>query len=106
MHLKSIDIFGYKSFAAKTRVVLGPGITGIVGPNGCGKSNIMEAVRWSLGEMSWKSLRANSMVDVIFAGTAKRPPLSMAEVTLTFDNSKNTLPVDFPEVTISRRLFR
>ncbi|MDE1975725.1 MAG: chromosome segregation protein SMC [Elusimicrobia bacterium] len=106
MHLKSIDIVGYKSFAAKTHLDLGPGITGIIGPNGCGKSNIMESVRWCLGEMSWKSLRADSMVDVIFAGTAKRQPLSMAEVTLTFDNSQNTLPVQFSEVTVSRRLFR
>ncbi|HVC09485.1 MAG TPA: chromosome segregation protein SMC [Elusimicrobiota bacterium] len=106
MHLKSIDIVGYKSFAAKTHLDLGLGITGIIGPNGCGKSNIMESVRWCLGEMSWKSLRADSMVDVIFAGTAKRQPLSMAEVTLTFDNSQNTLPVQFSEVTVSRRLFR
>ncbi|MHB2025480.1 MAG: chromosome segregation protein SMC [Elusimicrobiota bacterium] len=106
MHLKSIDIVGYKSFAAKTHLDLGLGITGVVGPNGCGKSNIMESVRWCLGEMSWKSLRADSMVDVIFAGTAKRSPLSMAEVTLTFDNSQNTLPVQFSEVTVSRRLFR
>ncbi|MBI4375540.1 MAG: chromosome segregation protein SMC [Elusimicrobia bacterium] len=106
MHLKSIDILGYKSFANKTHLDLEPGITGIIGPNGCGKSNIMEAVRWCLGEMSWKSLRADSMVDVIFSGTAKRPALSMTEVMLTFDNSKGLLPIPFSEVTVMRRIFR
>ncbi len=106
MYLKSIDICGYKSFALKTHIDLEPGITGVIGPNGCGKSNVMEAVRWCLGEMSWKSLRADSMTDVIFAGTAKRAPLSMAEVTLTFDNANSLLPVDYSEVTITRRLFR
>jgi|GEM_PF-352271 len=106
MYLKSIDICGYKSFALKTHIDLEPGITGVIGPNGCGKSNVMESVRWCLGEMSWKSLRADSMTDVIFAGTSKRPPLSMAEVTLTFDNANSLLPVQFSEVTITRRLFR
>ena len=106
MYLKSIDIVGYKSFADKTHVDLEPGITGVIGPNGCGKSNVMESVRWCLGETSWKSLRADSMADVIFAGTAKRAPLSMAEVTLTFDNASSLLPVQFSEVTITRRLFR
>ncbi|MBI5246769.1 MAG: chromosome segregation protein SMC [Elusimicrobia bacterium] len=106
MHLKSIDIFGYKSFADKTHVDLEPGITGVIGPNGCGKSNVMESVRWCLGEMSWKSLRADSMTDVIFSGTTKRSPQSLAEVTLTFDNASSLLPVEYSEVTISRRLFR
>ncbi|HAZ08692.1 MAG TPA: hypothetical protein DCZ01_09280 [Elusimicrobia bacterium] len=106
MYLKSIDICGYKSFALKTHVELEPGITGVIGPNGCGKSNVMEAVRWCLGEMSWKSLRADSMTDVIFAGTTKRPPLSMAEVTLTLDNASSLLAVQYSEVTITRRLFR
>ena len=106
MYLKSIDICGYKSFALKTHIDLEPGITGVIGPNGCGKSNVMESVRWCLGEMSWKSLRADSMTDVIFAGTAKRPPLSMSEVTLTFDNANSLLPVQYSEVTITRRLFR
>ncbi|MDD5302853.1 MAG: AAA family ATPase, partial [Elusimicrobia bacterium] len=106
MHLKSIDIVGYKSFADKTHVDLEPGITGVIGPNGCGKSNVMESVRWCLGEMSWKSLRADSMTDVIFSGTAKRSPQSLAEVTLTFDNASSLLPVDYSEVTITRRLFR
>ncbi len=106
MYLKSIDICGYKSFALKTRIELEPGITGVIGPNGCGKSNVMESVRWCLGEMSWKSLRADTMTDVIFAGTTKRPPLSMSEVTLTFDNANSLLPVQYSEVTITRRLFR
>jgi chromosome segregation protein len=106
MYLKSIDIVGYKSFALKTHVDLEPGITGVIGPNGCGKSNVMESVRWCLGEMSWKSLRATTMTDVIFAGTAKRPPMSMAEVTLTFDNASSMLPVQYSEVVITRKLFR
>ena len=106
MYLKSIDICGYKSFALKTHVELEPGITGVIGPNGCGKSNVMESVRWCLGEMSWKSLRADSMTDVIFAGTTKRPPQSMSEVTLTFDNAASMLAVQYSEVTITRRLFR
>ncbi|HAM34680.1 MAG TPA: chromosome segregation protein SMC [Elusimicrobia bacterium] len=106
MYLKSIDIVGYKSFAVKTHLDFGPGITGIVGPNGCGKSNIMECVRWCLGEMSWKSLRADSMIEVIFSGTEKRPPLSMTEVTLTFDNSSSQLPTQFSEVTVTRRIYR
>ena len=106
MYLKSIDIVGYKSFADKTHVDLEPGITGVIGPNGCGKSNVMESVRWCLGEMSWKSLRADSMADVIFAGTTKRSPLSMSEVTLTFDNASSMLAVQYSEVTITRRLFR
>src|SRR3954466_4376486 len=98
MHLKSIDIVGYKSFADKTHVDLEPGITGVIGPNGCGKSNVMESVRWCLGETSSKSLRADSMGDVIFAGTAKRAPRSMSEVTLTFDNATSRLPVQYSEV--------
>ncbi|MFI5348777.1 MAG: chromosome segregation protein SMC [Elusimicrobiota bacterium] len=106
MYLKSIDICGYKSFALKTHIDLEPGITGVIGPNGCGKSNVMESVRWCLGEMSWKSLRADTMTDVIFAGTTKRAPLSMSEVTLTFDNANSLLPVQYSEVTITRRLFR
>ncbi|MDD5656983.1 MAG: AAA family ATPase [Elusimicrobia bacterium] len=106
MHLKSIDIVGYKSFAVKTHLDFTPGITGIVGPNGCGKSNIMECVRWCLGEMSYKSLRADAMIEVIFSGTEKRPPLSMTEVTLTFDNSSSQLPTQFNEVTVTRRIYR
>ncbi len=106
MLLKSIEIFGYKSFAQKTTLEFKPGITGIVGPNGSGKSNIIESIRWCLGEMSWKSLRAGAMTDVIFAGTAKRAPLALAEVTLSFDNASNRLPVDYTEVMVTRRLFK
>jgi chromosome segregation protein len=106
MYLKSIDVVGYKSFAVKTHLDFAPGITGIVGPNGCGKSNIMESVRWCLGEMSYKSLRADAMIEVIFSGTEKRPPLSMTEVTLTFDNSSSQLATQYSEVTVTRRIYR
>ncbi|MDE2293166.1 MAG: AAA family ATPase, partial [Elusimicrobia bacterium] len=106
MHLKSIDILGFKSFADRTRIELKPGITGVIGPNGCGKSNIMESIRWCIGEMSWKSLRSDSMVSVIFAGTARRSPMSLCEVTLTFDNPQGMLPVQYTEVQVTRRLFR
>lgn len=106
MLLKTVEILGFKSFALKTRVELKHGITGIVGPNGCGKTNVMEAIRWCIGEMSWKSLRSPSMVDVIFNGNAKRDPLSMAEVTLTFDNSSSKLPSPYSEITVTRRIYR
>jgi len=97
---------GFKSFADKTRVELEPGITAVVGPNGCGKSNISDAIRWALGEMSAKSLRSGHMLDVIFNGTARRPAQGMSEVSLTFDNTSHQIPLDYTEVTISRRLFR
>ncbi|OGR59820.1 MAG: chromosome segregation protein SMC [Elusimicrobia bacterium GWA2_69_24] len=106
MHLKSIEIQGFKSFADKTRIEVKPGITGIIGPNGCGKSNIMDAIRWCIGEMSWKSLRSDSMVSVIFAGTERRNAVGLAEVTLTFDNARNLLPVPYSEIQVSRRIFR
>ncbi|MCX5795200.1 MAG: chromosome segregation protein SMC [Elusimicrobia bacterium] len=106
MYLKSIDVVGYKSFAIKTHLDFAPGITGIVGPNGCGKSNIMESVRWCLGEMSYKSLRADAMIEVIFSGTERRPPLSMTEVTLTFDNTSSQLATQYSEVTVTRRIYR
>jgi len=97
---------GFKSFADRTRVEFEPGITAIVGPNGCGKSNISDAIRWSLGEMSARSLRSQQMLDVIFNGTANRPSQGMSEVALTFDNSSRQIPLDYTEVTIARRLFR
>src|SRR5580698_2570280 len=97
---------GFKSFADRTKVEFEPGITGVVGPNGCGKSNISDGVRWALGEMSAKSLRSHHMMDVIFNGTANRPSQGMSEVSLTFDNTSRQLPIDYTEVTISRRLFR
>ncbi len=106
MHLKSIEMVGFKSFADKTVVELKPGVSGIVGPNGCGKSNIVDALRWCLGEMSAKSLRSKQMLDVIFAGASGRAPMNMSEVTLTFDNSHGLLPIDFTEIQVTRRLFR
>jgi chromosome segregation protein len=106
MYLKTIDIVGFKSFAEKTRVDLKPGITGVIGPNGCGKSNIMESIRWCIGEMSWKSLRSDSMVSIIFAGTARRSAMNLCEVTLTFDNAESKLPVQYSEVQVTRRIYR
>ncbi|MFH1723846.1 MAG: chromosome segregation protein SMC [Elusimicrobiota bacterium] len=106
MYLKCIDIIGFKSFAERTRIAVNPGITGVIGPNGCGKSNIVESIRWCIGEMSWKSLRSDSMVSVIFAGTARRNPVNLAEVTLTFDNARSQLPVQYSEVQVTRRIYR
>src|ERR1035441_5203776 len=97
---------GFKSFADKTRVEFEPGITAVVGPNGCGKSNISDAIRWALGEMSAKSLRSQQMLDVIFNGTAARSAQGMSEVSLTFDNTSHQIPLDYTEVTVARRLFR
>jgi chromosome segregation protein len=106
MHLKGIEINGFKSFADKVKLEFNPGITCIVGPNGCGKSNVVDSLRWCIGEMSRKSLRSKSMADIIFNGTAKRSPLNMCEVSMVFDNETRRLPIDFSEVTVSRKLFR
>jgi len=106
MYLKSIEIYGFKSFANKVKINLNKGITAIVGPNGCGKSNIVDAIKWCVGEMSWKSLRMPSMMDVIFAGTTKRQPLNLAEVTLTFDNEERKLNFNFNEVAVTRKIYR
>lgn len=106
MYLKAIEITGFKSFADKSRLDFEPGITCVVGPNGCGKSNVIDSVRWAIGEMSWKSLRSSSMVDIIFNGTAKRAPLNMAQVSMVFDNSSRQLPLDFNEITVTRKIFR
>ena len=106
MYFKQVEMTGFKSFADKTIVKLEPGITAVVGPNGCGKSNILDALRWSLGEQSAKALRGAHMQDVIFNGSEHRAPTGMAEVTLTFDNADNKLPVDFAEVTVTRRVYR
>src|SRR5690242_14692246 len=97
---------GFKSFASSTTLRLEPGITAVVGPNGSGKSNVVDAIAWVLGEQGAKALRGGKMEDVIFAGTAGRPPLGRAEVTLTIDNTDNALPIDFTEVSITRRMFR
>lgn len=106
MFLKSIELRGFKSFAEKTEIILRNGITTIVGPNGSGKSNISDGVRWVLGEQSVKSLRGGKMEDVIFAGTQFRKALGLAQVSMTLDNSDKELPIDYSDVTVSRRLFR
>jgi chromosome segregation protein len=106
MHLKSIELHGFKSFIDKTKLEFGPGVSVIVGPNGSGKSNVIDAIRWVLGEQSIKSLRGSKMEDVIFAGTKKRKPLGMAEVCLTLDNSDGFFPLEFNEISITRRTYR
>jgi energy-coupling factor transporter ATP-binding protein EcfA2 len=106
MYLKTLEIHGFKSFADKTVFEFAEGVTGIVGPNGCGKSNVVDAIRWVLGETSAKALRGGEMADVIFNGTEKRKPLGMAEVTLTMADCEGPLKVDFNEVAITRRVFR
>lgn len=106
MHLKSLTVKGFKSFASATTLRLEPGITCVVGPNGSGKSNVVDAISWVLGEQGAKALRGGKMEDVIFAGTSGRQPLGRAEVTLTIDNADGALPIDYTEVSITRRMFR
>ena len=106
MFLKSLDIHGFKSFADKTHIDFAEGITALVGPNGCGKSNVVDAIKWVLAERNSKNLRAEKMEDVIFNGTERRPALNTAEVTLTIANDKGLLPLDEEEIAITRRLYR
>jgi chromosome segregation protein len=106
LYLKSLTLRGFKSFASSTILRFEPGITCVVGPNGCGKSNVVDALAWVMGEQGAKTLRGGKMEDVIFAGTAARPPLGRAEVTVTIDNAEGALPIDYTEVTISRTMFR
>jgi len=106
MRLKKLELYGFKSFPERTEIVFKEGITAIVGPNGSGKSNIADAVRWVLGEQSAKTLRGASMQDVIFGGTQRRKPLSYCEVSLVFDNEDKSLPLDYAEILVTRRVYR
>ncbi|MFD1214541.1 chromosome segregation SMC family protein, partial [Arthrobacter sp. GCM10027362] len=106
MHLKSLTVRGFKSFASATTFDFEPGVTAVVGPNGSGKSNVVDALAWVMGEQGAKTLRGGKMEDVIFAGTAGRPALGRAHVSLTIDNTDGALPIEYSEVTISRTLFR
>lgn len=106
MQLSKLEIKGFKSFADKVIINFDEGITGIVGPNGCGKSNVVDAIRWVLGEQKTSALRSEKMENIIFNGTNNRPPLQLAEVSLTINNTKNILPTEYSQVTITRRLYR
>ncbi|MBN2307947.1 MAG: chromosome segregation protein SMC [Candidatus Hydrogenedentes bacterium] len=106
MYFKQLELTGFKSFADRTTLRLEPGITSVVGPNGCGKSNILDALRWALGEQRARELRGNQMQDIIFNGSEDRQPMGMAEVSVTFDNADSKLPVDFGEVQVTRRVYR
>ncbi|MEJ2663572.1 MAG: AAA family ATPase [Spirochaetia bacterium] len=106
MILKSIELFGFKSFANKTKIEFKDGISSILGPNGCGKSNILDAIKWVIGEQAPKNLRATRMEDVIFNGTEQKKALNVAEVTLVLSNTNNLFPVEMSEISIKRRLFR
>ncbi|MEE9450549.1 MAG: chromosome segregation protein SMC [Ignavibacteriaceae bacterium] len=106
MYLAKLEIFGFKSFAQKTSIGFSEGVTSIVGPNGCGKTNIVDAIRWCLGEQKSSALRSDKMENVIFNGTTNRKPMGMAEVSLTIENTKGILPTEYTDITITRRIFR
>ncbi len=106
MYLSKIEIFGFKSFAQSVNLTFDSGITAIVGPNGCGKTNIVDAIRWALGEQRYSTLRSDKMEDVIFNGTKNRKPLGMAEVSIVIENTKGILPTDYSQVTVTRRVYR
>jgi chromosome segregation protein len=106
VRFKKLELLGFKSFAETTELIFEPGVTAVVGPNGGGKSNIADAIKWVLGEQSPRELRGGRMEDLIFNGSDRREPIHFAEVSLTLDNSEKKLPIDFSEVVISRRLFR
>lgn len=106
MYLSKLEIFGFKSFAQKTQINFNRGVTSIVGPNGCGKTNVVDALRWCLGEQKSSTLRSDKMENVIFNGTSNRKPMGMAEVSLTIENTKGILPTEYTDVTITRRIFR
>ena len=106
MYLKRLELQGFKSFADRTVLEFMPGITTVIGPNGSGKSNISDAIRWVLGEQSMKSLRGTKSLDIIFAGTQNRKSLGFAEASLVFDNSDGALPIEYTEVTVTRKIYR
>ena len=106
MYLSELQVVGFKSFAQKTKFKFTDGMSAFVGPNGCGKTNIVDAIRWVLGEQKTSVLRSDVMENVIFNGTGSRKPLGMAEVTMTIQNNRQILPIEYSELTISRRLFR
>jgi len=106
MFLKTLELFGFKSFPDKIRIEFEPGTTVIVGPNGCGKSNIVDALKWVLGEKQARNIRGERMEDIIFSGTEQRKPLSFSEVSISIDNSERILDFDSDTVTISRRVYR
>ena len=106
MQLLRLEIYGFKSFANRTELTFSPGITAIVGPNGCGKSNVVDAVRWVLGEQNPRNLRANKMEDLIYAGSENSAHKNFAEVSIVLDNSDKVIPLDYEEITITRRYYR
>src|SRR5512135_303033 len=106
MYLSKLEIIGFKSFAQKVNLAFDSGISAIVGPNGCGKTNIVDAIRWVLGEQRYATLRSDKMEDVIFNGTKTRKPLGMAEASMVIENTKGILPSEYTEVTIGRRVYR